>query len=67
MLAILGIVLIVGLCVWLFAPKKDKGVKITCDHCGNMMHLNKAGYDQFQVNGKICPSCKECVNKIISK
>ena len=63
MLVILGIILIVGLCVWLFGTKKDKGVRIKCDHCGTLLHLQKPAYDTFQLNGKKCPTCKECVNK----
>ena len=63
MIAILVIILIVGICVWLFRPSKDKGTKIKCDHCGYEFYLLKAGYDNFQLSGKICPSCSKCVNK----
>lgn len=62
MIVIIVIVLIVGLCVWLFG-NKDKGTNIKCDHCGYSFNLHKAGYDQFQLSGKKCPKCGNCVNK----
>jgi hypothetical protein len=60
--AILLIVLIVGLCVFLFR-KKDNGKKLKCDHCGFQFDLNESNYQQFTMNGKICPMCKKCINK----
>ena len=63
MIGIIIIVVIVGICVWLFGTKKDKGVNIKCDHCKYSFNLAKAGYDVFTLNGKKCPKCGNCVNK----